>query len=461
MNNVTFKGATDMGKIRTNNEDAYIAQYIWDKEHILAVAIDGVGGYDGGEVAAELARKSIIEYLENYPNGERLELLKQAVISANNTIYAERKNQPQFSNMSCVLTAALIEIKERRINMAHIGDTRLYQFANGILTKLSHDHSLVGYREEIGELTEIEAMKHPQRNIIGRDVGSRLLENGANDYVETASFPLLSKSMLLLCSDGLCDMITSGHMSSVLMSDNNVEDKASALVEAANEAGGKDNVTVVLVDVDLDDGQPLMEFTEEKIVGQEETTDQNVPSDLPDKKKWFIGVWSVILFLFGYFAGGFTSHKVLPSVFTQGNKVDTVNIESGIGQFANRDSIITFIEGYYGAIINGDGVSYFDDGDITYFDLEHTNKDVLKKRLDLEHRESSFEFDWTSMDIVLHLSSDSIVVAVYSFDLNRQNESGTTDKYHIKSEMIISSSRKIKSIKDLQTEKIESLPSTE
>lgn len=264
MNNVTFKGATDMGKIRTNNEDAYIAQYIWDKEHILAVAIDGVGGYDGGEVAAELARKAIIEYLENYPNGERLELLKQAVISANNTIYAERKNQPQFSNMSCVLTAALIEIKERRINMAHVGDTRLYQYANGTITKLSHDHSLVGYREEIGELSEDEAMHHPQRNVIGRDVGSKLLDNGNNDYVETSSFPLLSKSTLLLCSDGLCDMLTSNQMVSILQANQQVEEKAAALIDSANNAGGKDNVTVVIVDVDLDDMEQPVTYVEER-----------------------------------------------------------------------------------------------------------------------------------------------------------------------------------------------------
>ncbi|MDE5639688.1 MAG: protein phosphatase 2C domain-containing protein, partial [Odoribacter sp.] len=88
MGAVRFYGNTDMGKIRTNNEDAYIAQHIWDEDHVLAVAIDGVGGYEGGEVAAALARKCIVEYLEKYPNGERLELLKQAVVSANNTIFS-------------------------------------------------------------------------------------------------------------------------------------------------------------------------------------------------------------------------------------------------------------------------------------------------------------------------------------------------------------------------------------
>lgn len=350
MNKVRFKGATDMGKIRTNNEDAYIAQYIWDKEHILAVAIDGVGGYDGGEVAAELARTSIIEYLENYPNGERLELLKQAVISANNTIYAERKNQPQFSNMSCVLTAVLIEIKGRRINMAHVGDTRLYQYANGTITKLSHDHSLIGYREEIGELSEDEAMHHPQRNIIGRDVGSKLLDSGNNDYIEISSFPLLSKSTLLLCSDGLCDMLTSNQMASILQAKQQVEEKTNALIDSANNAGGKDNVTVVIVDVDLDDTEQPMTYVEER-------NDNNNESREKIESKGCLKpiVCGILALLIGFFIGGYRANKILPSLF--GNKtqvvVDTVyvpiidnnfdstNEETNNNMIQYEDSIIT------------------------------------------------------------------------------------------------------------------------
>lgn len=312
MNNVTFKGATDMGKVRTNNEDAYIAQYIWDKEHILAVAIDGVGGYDGGEVAAELARKSIIEYLENYPNGERLELLKQAVVSANNTIYAERRNQPQYSNMSCVLTAALIEIKERRINMAHVGDTRLYQYANGTITKLSHDHSLIGYREEIGELSEDEAMHHPQRNIIGRDVGSKLLDNGNNYYVETSSFPLLSQSTLLLCSDGLCDMLTSTQMVSILQTQQQVEEKVTALIDSANNAGGKDNVTVVVVVVDLDDMEQPVTYVEERHDNNNDNREKR------ESKRCLIPiVCGVFAFAIGVLLGGYVTYKILPSLYSK------------------------------------------------------------------------------------------------------------------------------------------------
>lgn len=330
MGTVTFHGNTDMGKIRTNNEDAYIAQSIWDENHILAVAIDGVGGYEGGEVAAALARKCIIEYLEKYPNGERLELLKQAVVSANNTIFSERKKLPQYGNMGCVLTAVLVEVKAMRINMAHVGDTRLYQFANGILSKLSHDHSLVGYREEIGELTEEEAMKHPQRNVIGRDVGSTLLNTSNDDYVEVSSFPLLSNSTLLLCSDGLCDMLTSAQMISVLQEDWTVEKKVSALIDAANVAGGKDNVTVVLVDIDMDD-ESLMTYIEEKTSLNNENmnvkpveTTTSVESINRKKKYVKMLVGGIVLFVLGYFVGGFSAHEILPSIF--GAKPDTTGI---------------------------------------------------------------------------------------------------------------------------------------
>ncbi|GHV23550.1 protein-serine/threonine phosphatase [Clostridia bacterium] len=245
--NISFTGNTDQGKQRTNNEDAYIAQYVWDEKHLLVVAIDGVGGYEGGEVAAGIAQKTMVEYLEKYPNGERLDLLKQAVVFANNSIFKERQKLEKYAQMSCVLTAVVVEVEKKQINMVHVGDTRLYQYHKDELQKLSHDHSLVGYREEIGDLTEEEAMHHPQRNVISRDVGSEHHEIGDRDFLEAAVFPLLPDTTLLLCSDGLCDMITSAQITEVLQQKNSLEDKAEKLIEKANEAGGKDNITVVLV----------------------------------------------------------------------------------------------------------------------------------------------------------------------------------------------------------------------
>lgn len=244
---ITFFGLSDMGKQRTNNEDAFVAEMLDDKT-VLAVAIDGVGGYEGGEVAAEIAQTEILRYMQDFRNGERLELLKQAVVYANNAIFDRRLVDTARSSMSCVLTAAVIDTQKKVIDMVHVGDTRLYQYHHGELVKLSHDHSLIGYREEVGDLTEEQAMHHPQRNVISRDVGSAKHEVEDRDFLEATEFPLLPNSILLSCSDGLTDLITSKQIVSILCQDKSLEKKAQALIDAANDAGGKDNVTVVLVE---------------------------------------------------------------------------------------------------------------------------------------------------------------------------------------------------------------------
>jgi len=269
---ISFSGKTDPGQKRTNNEDAFIAQNIWDDKHVLCVAIDGVGGYEGGEVAAELAQKAIVEYLEKYPNGERLDLLKQAVVEANNEIVKQREIR-QLANMSCVLTACLIQAEKKIINMVHVGDTRLYQFYNGKLRKLSHDHSLVGYREEIGNLTEDEAMSHPQRNLIERIVGDALHQIDDENFLEAVAYPLLSNSILLLCSDGLCDMLKLTEMESVLQRNISLPEKVQDLIDFANAKGGKDNITVVLAEV-ISDKHNIVE----------DTNVENSMSDYTNKK---------------------------------------------------------------------------------------------------------------------------------------------------------------------------------
>lgn len=244
---IRYYGQTDMGRQRTNNEDAFIAERL-DDTCVLAVAIDGVGGYEGGEVAAAIAQTEIPRYLHEFRNGERLELLKQAVVYANNVIFERRQQDAARPNMSCVLTSALVDVNRRVIDMVHVGDTRLYQYHHGELRKLSHDHSLIGYREEMGDLTEEQAMHHPQRNVISRDVGSAKHEVADRDFLEAEEFPLLANSILLLCSDGLTDLITSKQIVAILQQEVFLQAKAQALIDAANEAGGKDNVTVVLVE---------------------------------------------------------------------------------------------------------------------------------------------------------------------------------------------------------------------
>ena len=196
---ISIIGKTDMGRVRTNNEDAFVAQKLWDENTYLAIAIDGVGGYEGGEIAADIARRTIPEFLLASSNGERVELLKQAVTAANNAIFDAREADPEHGQMSCVLTAAIIDIAQREISMAHVGDSRLYSFHHGELKKLSHDHSLIGYREEIGDLTEEEAMHHPQRNVIGRDVGSQKHKANDDDFMIRDLITLITIGIIIIC----------------------------------------------------------------------------------------------------------------------------------------------------------------------------------------------------------------------------------------------------------------------
>lgn len=289
--NLIFYGQTDVGQQRTNNEDAFVVEQL-DEHTVLAIAIDGVGGYEGGEVAAEMAQKEIPAYLKEFTRGERLELLKQAVVCANNAIYDRRRLDTARPDMSCVLTAALIDAGRKVVDMVHVGDTRMYQFHHGELRKLSHDHSLIGYREEIGDLTEEQAMHHPQRNVISRVVGSDRHEVGDSDFLEAAEFPLLPNSTFLLCSDGLTDLITSKQIGAILERHISLEEKTQALIDAANNAGGKDNITVVLVEYQAEEVvSPIIENDDLQIEEQQEET----LSDISETKRRKINIMIPVL----------------------------------------------------------------------------------------------------------------------------------------------------------------------
>lgn len=293
-------GKTDMGRVRTNNEDAFVAQKLWDENTYLAIAIDGVGGYEGGEIAADIARRTIPEFLLASSNGERVELLKQAVTAANNAIFDAREADPEHGQMSCVLTAAIIDIAQREISMAHVGDSRLYGYHYGELKKLSHDHSLIGYREEIGDLTEEEAMHHPQRNVIGRDVGSQKHKANDDDFIEAQVFPLFPNTTLLFCSDGLTDMITSSTITLILSQKGSLEGKASSLIKAALDAGGKDNVTVVLFEYlsdepDIVPEEIVKDETPNNAKQEKQINDDNKITEKPAKRNWLKIVLMVLV----------------------------------------------------------------------------------------------------------------------------------------------------------------------
>lgn len=244
MSQLSYYGLTDPGRCRENNEDAYLLEQ--QERYVIAVVADGIGGYEGGEVASYLACKCISDYLRDSPERDLGEdVLKQAVIHANNAVVSQQQN-PRLSSMGCVLTAVLFDLEQHLACMCHVGDTRLYKYKDGVLTKLSRDHSLVGLQEDAGLLSEKEAMSHPRRNIITRFIGNSRLDWDTT-YMMDLSFPIEVDTQYLICSDGLYDMIASTEIMEVLAQEGNQQQKVEALINRANLAGGKDNITTVIL----------------------------------------------------------------------------------------------------------------------------------------------------------------------------------------------------------------------
>lgn len=241
--NAIYYGDTNIGNIRPKNEDAFVLKEVWGATHLLAVAIDGVGGKENGDVAAELTARCIDNHICGCkPTPNSLEVLQAAVINANNAIYQQRRG-----SMSCVLTAALINLETGQMDVCHVGDTRLYMLKDCVLTKVTSDHSIVGPKEESGQITELEAMVHPSRNIITRSIGKEMLYDGSG-YIQTHTLHL-EPCTLMLCSDGLYDMVHSSQMKRILQESIPAEKRVEKLIDAALEAGGKDNVTVIVIDL--------------------------------------------------------------------------------------------------------------------------------------------------------------------------------------------------------------------
>ncbi len=244
-----YAGATDMGRRRKNNEDAFVAVPVWGGRHFLLAAIDGVGGYEGGEIASSIAAEVLVESVERSSDRSPLEAIKSAMAEAGNAIYSRKSEAPLLAEMGCVATAAIISEEDMTISIAHVGDSRLYSFYDGVLTKLSHDHSVVGMLEDSGSISEEEAFSHPQRNIITRALGNETHQPDDPDFIDGSIVPVREGEQFLFCSDGLTDMVMTPDIRKVLAQGLDPDSEVMTLINMANEAGGKDNVTVVIARV--------------------------------------------------------------------------------------------------------------------------------------------------------------------------------------------------------------------
>jgi serine/threonine protein phosphatase PrpC len=228
--------------VRRNNEDALHL----DPDRGIFLVVDGIGGQAAGEKAAEIAVARIRARLERQ-TGTAEDRIREAITMANNEILRAARSNPQWEGMACVLTLALLENGSAVVG--HVGDSRLYQIRRGEIRKITHDHSPVGEREDNQELTEAEAMKHPRRNEVFRDVGSEEHAPGDADFIEVQRIAFEPDSALLLCSDGLSDQVGSAEIrGAVERNAGNPDGAVAELIAAANRAGGKDNVTVLVVE---------------------------------------------------------------------------------------------------------------------------------------------------------------------------------------------------------------------
>ena len=215
-----------------------------DAERGVFLVVDGVGGQAAGELAAQRRwRRSARPMRVRGSASGRARA--GGDYRANNRIYG-RARWTNSSGMACVLTLALVD--DGRITIGHVGDSRLYLIWDGAIRKLTSDHSPVGEDEDAGALTEGEAMLHPRRNEVFRDVGSRLHDVDDDGFIEIRHCKFRDDAALLLCSDGLTDQLTTAQIRAITgRYDGDAGHVAAELVEAANEAGGKDNITALFV----------------------------------------------------------------------------------------------------------------------------------------------------------------------------------------------------------------------
>ena len=236
---------SDLGRQRQGNEDNYFVRAP------LFVVADGMGGAQAGEVASEMAVES---FESGLPDGSSpAEGLVHLIEDANRRIHERSRNEAQRAGMGTTVTAAYVG--EREVTIGHVGDSRAYVFRGGDLIRLTRDHSLVGELVARGKLTEEQAERHPQRSVITRSVGPE-----PEVQVDVQTYQARGGDVFLVCSDGLTSMVFEDRVKEIVEAASSLEQAGRDLIGAANEAGGRDNITVILFRLeDVDGGGDVAE----------------------------------------------------------------------------------------------------------------------------------------------------------------------------------------------------------
>jgi serine/threonine protein phosphatase PrpC len=232
---------TDTGRQRRDNEDSAFA-----RAPVFVVA-DGMGGAQAGEVASRIAVETFQRELP--PDGSPEERLAACAQAANRRIYEISRTEQERAGMGTTLTA--VYVSDADLSVAHVGDSRAYLFRDHQLSRLTQDHSLVEELLRQGKLTEEQAAEHPQRSIITRALGI-----DAEVSVDTHTYPARPGDVVLLCSDGLTSMISEKQVAAVLDAEADLDRAGERLIAEANQAGGRDNITVILFRLEDVGGEP-------------------------------------------------------------------------------------------------------------------------------------------------------------------------------------------------------------
>lgn len=234
---MVFAGATDNGKVRSKNEDSFYAFYKGDT--LFAIVADGMGGHNAGEVASNEAIRAFEESVMNNQSASSAELLTEAIQYANRRIFSMTVESPSLLGMGTTVTACAV-CGDHAV-FANVGDSRGYVIGEDV-SQVTKDHSLVAELLAAGDITEDEAKSHPQKNLITRAVGTT-----PTVVVDLFEKDLSSDSMILLCSDGLSNIVSESKISEIFKNETQLEKIVTKLIAEANEMGGHDNITALVI----------------------------------------------------------------------------------------------------------------------------------------------------------------------------------------------------------------------
>lgn len=235
---------SDIGKRRKSNQD-YTATFTNQKNQLLALLADGMGGHQAGDIASRQAVEEIgiaWEATTIDDSEKAVQWFLQHIQQANQRIYEKGQSQPTLSGMGTTLE--VVTLLDNHLALAHVGDSRIYLFREKRLIALTEDHSLVNALLKSGEITQEMAENHPRKNIITRSLGMP-----GSLEVDVAIHKIEDHDQLLLCSDGLTNMVSEPKIAQILLEAASLQDASQRLIEEANAKGGLDNITVLLIDV--------------------------------------------------------------------------------------------------------------------------------------------------------------------------------------------------------------------